>query len=205
MREEIATVSALPERPEPNIPGPPADIRSEARDADVRPFDPVPDLVERARHGDKDAFGQIYRLHHPTVARMARFHLGPDVDDVVAEVFLRAWEGLPRYRNTGVPFLAWLHGIARHVVWDEMGRRNRTEPREAVPDAGVEWAEDDRLSLAAAIERLPQEQRQVIELKFLLGMRNPEVAAAMGTSIGAVNAKQWRALQTLRDLMGNDR
>lgn len=166
---------------------------------DVRQLDPVPGLVAEAKRGDTDAFGQLYRLHHASVTRMARFHLGStDAEDAVAEVFLRAWKALPRYQNTGAPFAAWLHGIARHVVVDEIRRRSRTEPHAEVPDAGVEHREDERLDLAAAIEQLPQEQRQVIELKFLVGLKNPEVAEAMGSTPGAVNARQWRALESLR-------
>lgn len=57
---------------------------------------------------------------------------------------------------------------------------------------------DDKLSLAAAIRQLPDEQRQVVELKFLMGATNAEVAATLGKSVDAVNAKQWRALAALR-------
>ncbi len=187
-----------------NIPARERDVQARDR-TPVRVEDPLRDLVERAKRGDRDAFGQLYRHHHVGIFRMARFHLGRDAEDVVAEVFLRAWTALPRYRDTGAPFAAWLYGIARHVVLDEFARRARTEPRDQLPDRGSEWREDDRLAIAAAIERLPTEQRQVIELKFVLGLRNPEVAAALGVSIGAVNAKQWRALGALREMLESDR
>ncbi|MEO8477126.1 MAG: sigma-70 family RNA polymerase sigma factor [Actinomycetota bacterium] len=175
----------------------------------ARPYDEVWDpalaWIEAAQRGDEDAFGQLYRLHRPAIVRMARLHVGIDGDDLVAEVFLRAWTGLPTYRPTGVPFVAWLYGIARHVIVDQVRREARSTPRETLPDAIVEFAEDDRMMLAEAIDGLPDEQRQVIELKYLLGLRNPEVAEALGVSIGAVNAKQWRALQTLRDRLEGER
>ena len=57
------------------------------------------------------------------------------------------------------------------------------------------------LTLHDAIDQLPTEQRQVIELKYLVGMSNAEVAAAMDTSPGAINAKQWRALKALADVL----
>jgi len=58
------------------------------------------------------------------------------------------------------------------------------------------------LTLSQAMDRLPQEQRQVLELKFLVGLTNSEVAAALGKTTGAVNAKQWRALEALRRTLG---
>jgi RNA polymerase sigma-70 factor (ECF subfamily) len=181
-----------------------------ARVPDARPeklsavpaADQVSVLVERARQSDKDAFGQLYRLFHGSVFRLARFHLDGAAEDVVAETFLRAWTALPRYRNTGAPFVAWLYGIARHVVADERAAQRRVEPRAEVPDRPTDPDQDDRLALAMAIERLPRVHRRVIELKFLIGLTNAEVAAALGKSVGAVNTQQWRALRTLRVMMG---
>jgi RNA polymerase sigma-70 factor, ECF subfamily len=166
---------------------------------DVRSLDSVARLVERAKDGDKDAFGQIFRLHRDAILRFARFRLGTEADDVVSEVFTRAWITLHRYEYTGLPFVAWLYGIARHVVADELSRRSRTEPQADLPELLSRWAEDDRLDLFAAIEKLPTEQRQVIEMKYFMGMRNPEVADVLNTSVNAVNARQWRALAALRD------
>jgi RNA polymerase sigma-70 factor, ECF subfamily len=174
-------------------------------DVSPRAIDPVPGLVEQARRGDKDAFGQLYRLHRRSILAMARLQVGNDADDVVAEVFLRAWSALPRYRDTGAPFVSWLFGIARHVIVDEFRRRARAEPTDELPDPGVQSSPEDALSLVDAIAALPDEQRQVIELKFFVGMRNVEVAQALGTSIGAVNAKQWRALARLRMLLEDER
>jgi RNA polymerase sigma-70 factor (ECF subfamily) len=168
--------------------------------AEVRALDR--ELARKAQEGDGGAFDQLYRTHYAAVYRLARFHLGPDADDAAAETFVRAWAALPTYRNTGVPFVAWLYGIARHVVADEFRRRSRMEPRAELPDSPVEIrGADDRLDLRAAIDRLPEEQRLVIELKFLAGLKNPEIATLLGTSIGAVNAKQWRALNALNEAL----
>lgn len=157
------------------------------------------ELIERAQKGDKQAFGALYTEHYSAIYRLARLYLGDAAEDVVGETFLRAWTALPRYRHMGAPFVSWLYGITRHVVTDELRRRKRTEPRYSLPEKGIEKSEDDRLALNAALARLPVEQRKVIEMKYLLGMKNPEVAAILGKSIGAVNAMQWRALQALRD------
>ncbi len=177
------------------------DDETDVRLQEGRSNDHVRDLVRTAKEGDRGAFGQLYRLHHARIVRFARFRLGADHEDVVSEVFLRAWARLPRYRDMGAPFAAWLYGIARHVVADEIARRIRSQPVSQVPETTVETRDDDRLALAEALSTLPEEQRQVIELKYLIGMKNPEVAEVFGISVGAVNAKQWRALRTLRDLL----
>lgn len=161
-------------------------------------------LVERAKDGDKDAFGDLYRLYHAPLFRVARFQLGDighAAEDAVAETFLRAWVALPRYRDTGAPFVAWLYGIIRHVVLDELARGRRIEPCAELPDAAKGWTVDDQLTLSEAMERLPAEQRRVLELKYVLGMKNAEVASALGKTPGAINAMQWRALGTLREIL----
>lgn len=169
-------------------------------DPDVREHER--ELVARAQGGDREAFEELYRTHAPAVARLVRFRMGSEDEDAVAEVFFRAWRGLGGYRDAGVPFSAWLYGIARHVAIDELRKRGRTEPTEELPDREVEPMTADLMTLRGAIDQLPAEQRQVIELKYLLGLTNDEVAAAMGCSAGAVNAKQWRALRTLAGEMG---
>ncbi len=162
-------------------------------------------LVQRARDGDKDAFADLYRACQPGIYRFARFHLPESaVDDAVSETFLRAWKAIPRYRDTGAPFAAWLAGIARHIVADFYRTGGRSEPRAEVPDrpSSFEDGAIDRLGARAAVGKLPKDQHQVIELKFLVGCSNEEVAKALGKSPGAVNALQWRALASLRKIMG---
>ena len=101
----------------------------------------------------------------------------------------------------GSPFSAWLYAIARHVAIDAVRRRVRDEPRAELPDRGVESGVDDRLELAEAIAKLPEDQRTVIEMKYFVGLTNDEVAALMGRSPGAINALQHRAHEALRALV----
>jgi RNA polymerase sigma-70 factor, ECF subfamily len=187
-----------------NISAPNSDIQARTHGGEEQRLDQVPQLVEKAKRGDRDAFAELYRLHHARIFRMARLHLGDlgdGAEDAVAETFLRAWAALPRYRDTGAPFVAWLFGIARHVVLDEVARGRRVMPREELPERERGWTVDDRLTLAQAMDRLPAAQRQVVELKYLAGMRNEEVASALGKSKGAINAMQWRALGALREIL----
>ncbi|MGE5227709.1 MAG: RNA polymerase sigma factor [Planctomycetaceae bacterium] len=157
--------------------------------------------MARAQEGDRAAFEELYRAHVAGVARRVRYRMGAADEDVVAEVFVRAWRALPRYRDTGAPFAAWLDGICRHLVVDTFRARGRSVPVAEVPDRSVEPMSADLLALREAIDLLPTEQRQIVELKYLVGLTNGEVAAALGTTPGAVNAKQWRALRALERLL----
>jgi len=171
----------------------------------VVPLDPTRRLVVRAREGDRDAFAQLYREHYPAIFRLCRFRLGSDVDDAVSEVFTRAWRSIPSYRDVGIPFRAWLYGITRHVIVDELRRRDRFRPTDDIPDQVVEPMTVELMALRDAVELLPRKQRRVVELKFLIGFTNDEVASALGTSPGAVNAMQWRAMKTLANILGGER
>jgi RNA polymerase sigma-70 factor, ECF subfamily len=163
--------------------------------------DGVPSLVERSRRGDREAFAELYRLFHAPLFRLARFHVGSGAEDAVSETFLRAWKALSRYRPTDAPFGAWLYGIARHVVADQRKAKRREEPRSTLPDRASDPTTVERLTLMGVIERLPKTQRFVIEAKFLVGLTNGELAAALGKSTGAINAIQWRALRALQRML----
>ena len=78
-----------------------------------------------------------------------------------AEAFLRAGVALPRYRNTGAPFVAWLYGIARHVVADERAARHRIEPRAEPPDQSTNPGPDEQVGQD---DRLRKSRKQVTRL-----------------------------------------
>jgi RNA polymerase sigma-70 factor, ECF subfamily len=163
-------------------------------------------LVERARSGDRDAFGELFERHYAAVFRVARSRL-PDAlaEDAAAETFTRAWAALPRYKRTGAPFVAWLYGIARNVAADAARRASRSDGHADLEDRPHDpWVRHaEERALADALAALPEEQRQVIELKYLVGLTNDEVGAALGKKPGAVNAQQWRALRALQRELGS--
>jgi RNA polymerase sigma-70 factor (ECF subfamily) len=159
-------------------------------------------LAVRAAAGDREAFAELYGRFHAPLYRYCALRLRWDVEDAVAETFVRAWEALPRYKDTGAPLLAWFYGIARHVVADALRARARTESRPQFEERIDSFDPGQHLDLMREIGHLPAEQRRVIEMKYLLGLRNPEVARALGKSVGAVNALQWRALAALNRRLG---
>jgi RNA polymerase sigma-70 factor (ECF subfamily) len=163
------------------------------------------DLVSRAQGGDRPAFAELYTRHGPAVLRLARSRLDRSAaDDATAETFARAWRALDRYRDTGAPFVAWLYGIARHVIADSQRAAMRVQPCDELhqpPLADPAERHVEYVDLRAALPQLPARQRHVIELKYLAGLDNEQAAVALGVSAGAVNTLQWRALRNLQRLL----
>lgn len=187
----------------------PTDTRTDARAVQLPERDGgrIASLVARSKAGDREAFGLLYSEYRGRIFNLARFSLPRSLaEDAVGETFVRAWAALPRYERTGAPFVAWLYGIARHVVADFHRHSARVELQE--PDEGealdTEEYEIDCMVLRSGLDRLPEEQRVVIELKFLAGLSNEEVGAVLGKSPGAVNTQQWRALSALRSFMDGE-
>src|SRR5437899_3975189 len=88
---------------------------------------PVPDVIARARAGDRAAFSELYDRHVDSVYRylVYRVREPADAEDLTSEVFTRAFANIHRYRWQGKSFLAWIYSIARNAVTD---RRRRERP-----------------------------------------------------------------------------
>jgi len=83
-------------------------------------------LVERAKSGDAEAFGQLHDRYAESVFRFlyARLNNRMDAEDLFGEVFLRTWNSLPRYKSQGLPFSAYLFRIARNLLIDHYRKSN---------------------------------------------------------------------------------
>lgn len=172
-------------------------------DAMLRP------LVERAQRGDEVAFGDIYADLAPRVLRFLRHEVrdAETAEDLMQRTFVRAIEGLPRYRpRDGVPFAAWIFRIARNAVIDDHRATHQTTTLEAAEDlpestpgpAELAEAEFEHERLVEALEGLPPDQHDVLVYRFFAELRPPEVARLMTRSEGAVRVLQHRALGSLR-------
>ena len=156
-------------------------------------------LVEAAQ-ADPARFLELYDRHvHRLYAYVLR-RTGnrADAEDVTAEVFHRALANLRSYEWRGIPFVAWLYRIAAH----ELADRRRHAAREAVtppPDAETSTPDFERqVLLFQLLERLPDDQRRVLELRFGDGRSIQEAATALSRSEGAIKQLQRRALENLR-------
>jgi RNA polymerase sigma-70 factor (ECF subfamily) len=168
-------------------------------------------LIERAQKGDKRAIGDLYRAHVDLVHRYIFARVGdPAVaEDLTAQVFLKALEGLPNYEPSGSPFVSWLYRIAYARTVDHWRQQQRR--REVVLDETFPAADpppEDRLVLEAEwstaldlLSQLTDDQQDVLILRFIGEMSLAEVADTLGKTVGAVKAAQHRALAALARLM----
>jgi RNA polymerase sigma-70 factor (ECF subfamily) len=155
-------------------------------------------LVEAAR-ADPARFLELYDRHFTRVYAyvLRRVRNRADAEDVTADVFHRALANLNRYEWRGIPFVAWLYRIAAHAVADRHHAGARVAGVQP-PDPVTDPAFERQIALYDLVERLPADQRRVIELRFGEGRSIHEVASLLGRSDGAVKQLQRRALEALR-------
>ena len=118
-------------------------------------------------------------------------------------MFARALLNLPKFEWHGVPLVAWLFRIAANAMADrrqQIQRDSAALPPD-VPDESESATIERRAMLFQLVDRLPDPQRQVIEMRFVHGKSIREIAAALDRSEGAVKQLQLRALQNLRKSM----
>ncbi|MFA9432677.1 sigma-70 family RNA polymerase sigma factor [Egicoccus sp. AB-alg2] len=171
----------------------------------------VVDLVSRAQDGDAQAFADLYdRYVDQTFAYVYR-RVGHRqlAEDLVGDVFLRAYRRLSSFEWQGVDLGAWIMTIARNRVHDHFkSARFRLErPTDEVRDDPTPTGPDDpervavgkdlARALGAALARLKDDHREVIELRFVHDLSVADTAAVLERSIGATKALQYRALRAL--------
>lgn len=161
--------------------------------------------IEAAQR-DPTRFAELYEAHFERVYAYAvrRVRDRHEAEDVTAEVFHQALANLGRFEWRGVPFAAWLFRIAANAIVDRAKRtaRERGHPgpkREREP--AVERIEE-HARLYRLVRELPADQRRVIEMRFTEEKTIREIAGALGRSEGAVKQLQFRAVQSLRERMG---
>ena len=171
-------------------------------------------LLQEAQAGNPDAYGQLYELYAPVVFRFLFAHLDDrmDAEDLTVEVFLRTWRSLNTYRDQGVPFAAFLFRIARNALIDHYRRTRKVEQplsleEELVSDPQAEPGEAvlenlERQEIRQILDKLREDYRTVLILRFLSDLSPEETAQIMGKSTGAVRVLQYRALAALRKLLG---
>lgn len=188
--------------------------RQAKNDFSSNEMDRQSELVLLAKAGDAEAFGHLYEAYLDRIYRYIYFRVTDEqtAEDLISQVFTKAWENLDRYQPSGRPFIAWLYTIAHNTVIDHYRTRKDTVAIENTlslasdapgPDEQVELHfETD--NLRGALLTLTPEQQQVVVLKFIAGMTTDEIAAQLHKSAGAIRALQMRALQALAKQMEKD-
>ena len=171
------------------------------------------DLVARAQRGDADAYERIVEAYQGIAFRVAYLLCGDaaEAEDAAQEGLVKAYRALPRFRP-GAPLRPWLLQIVANEARNRRrsaGRRANlalraaaeTRPGDAAPppEASLLSAEQ-RTTLLAAVEELPEDQRTVVSLRYFLGLSEHEVAETLGVPQGTVKSRTARALERLREL-----
>jgi RNA polymerase sigma-70 factor (ECF subfamily) len=173
------------------------------------------DIAERAARRDDRAFARLYDEHLDTVYRYVFYKVGEPLlaEELTAEVFAKAWEGIERFQWRNLPFQHWLLRIARNVVVDHWrSRRRATTSIDGLADASSEEAlPDERVvhdvemqALQAALMRLPDDQRDVLILRFIEGYSHADAAAVLQKSVVAVRQIQVRALRAIKKQLADE-
>ncbi len=161
-------------------------------------------LIEAAQR-DPLRFAELYESNFERVYAFMAYKLRDraEAEDLTAEVFHRALAGIHNFEWRGVPFAAWLLGIAAKVLadrWERLGKRQEV-PVDELEQAGIDAAIEQRAMLFQLVDALPPDQRRVVLRRFIDQRSIREIAHEMGRSEGAVKQLQFRALQTLREHM----
>jgi RNA polymerase sigma-70 factor (ECF subfamily) len=156
---------------------------------------------------DPRAFAPLYTRYFDPVYRYCYRRLGhPEAAaDAAAQVFAKALAALPGYREDAPSFRSWLFAIAHNVITDDLRARRPVAPMDVAghveatdpsPEDMV-LTNETRCMVRDLLEQLSPDQRHILELR-LAGLSGPEIAAALGRSLGAVKIAQVRAFACLR-------
>ena len=164
------------------------------------------DALDAARLGQGWAFEGIYTALAGHVRRFLAAQGAPDPEATTQEVFLRVFRSLDRFEGDAQHLRSWVFTVARNLLVDERraaSRRPMTSD-EPPPEPGVPGAEDDVVAgidaghVKKVLDSLPEDQREVVVLRFLADLPLADVAAITGRSLQAVKALQHRGLARLR-------
>jgi RNA polymerase sigma-70 factor (ECF subfamily) len=162
-------------------------------------------LVERFKAGDETAFDELVRRYEPEAYRLAyRFtHNSEDARDLAQEGFIRAYQGLSRFRGDA-SFHTWFYRIMTNLgyrYWRERAKRAKIiplEPRREPDPVEVQHQRALRAAIDEAISALPPKQRMAFVLHYNEDLPYWRVAQALGCSEGAAKANYAQALKKLR-------
>jgi RNA polymerase sigma-70 factor (ECF subfamily) len=170
------------------------------------------DIVQRARSGDQQALAELYDLYFPRIYRyiLARTGNPAEAEDVTEEVFIRVLGAISGFQWRQAPFAAWLFRIAHnqfisHTRKNGM-RRQETPLAASVADQSPDplIRVEDRLYFEQIFDvarALPQAQREVLWLRFAVGLSVNDTARALGKREGNVKVLQHKAIATLQKLL----
>ena len=180
------------------------------------------ELLERARQGEAEAFCALVQAHEQRLFQqaLALCHNPAIAEDLAAETLIEAWKSIGRFDGS-CRFSTWLYAILLHRHQKLVRKqRSRPVPLSLLPVGEAEAREqllerladpqplspdvlaraDDDTRLREAVEALPEKHRQVVQLRFFEDAALPEIAGALGLSVGTVKSRLHHALKKLRKM-----
>jgi RNA polymerase sigma-70 factor (ECF subfamily) len=172
------------------------------------------EAIARARRGDSEAWGEVYRHYAPAIFRFCRRMLPAreDAEDATMEIFLKLRGKFNQY-DPERPFSAWLYRVAANHCWDQLRRRSIRQDRETEdvdamplphPDPGqLEQLITERNGeeVRRALRTLPARARAALVMRYYADMEYNEIAGALGVRPTFVGVVLLRARHQLRDAM----
>jgi RNA polymerase sigma-70 factor (ECF subfamily) len=157
--------------------------------------------VARAKEGDQEALRFLYVSYSHNIYGYVRSIVRDDheAEDVTQHVFAKLITTIGKYDDRGVPFFAWLLRMARNVAIDHL-RANRVTPIESLPDTGScsDSNVDQLQTVREALAALPEEQREVVVLRHLVGLTPGEIADRLGRSESSIHGLHHRGRRALQ-------
>ena len=164
-------------------------------------------LLLQVGRGDREAFARLYGLTRGAVYALALSLLrdAHEAQDVAQDAFVQVWERAPSYRPQGSP-MAWLLTVTRNLALSRLRRSGRQtaldeEAWNAIPAAAPDVSPEDRQVLQDALARLGAEERRIILLHAVAGLKHRETAQLLELPLSTVLSKYHRGLKKLRALM----
>lgn len=168
------------------------------------------ELIRRVAQGDQQAFLALYDRYVPRVHALTLHILGDPMlsEEATQDTFVKLWSRARSYLAERGSFLVWLLTVARRTALDRLRLEARRpllsdahDPEELwplIPDEKQDPEEARWQSLYFAVQALPEEQRQVIELAYYQGMSQSEISAELGWPLGTVKTRTRAAMESLR-------
>lgn len=165
------------------------------------------EMIRRIRSGEPELMGELIDRYYREIYQYCRFRLGREsaAYDCTQETFLKVIRYMERYVERK-KFRAYLFGIARNTCIDFM--RGKSEQETGFEDADSMAAEGDftenasrKLMVEQALAKLPQMQREAIELYYYHGFKAREIAAITGEKLPSVKSRIRQGLHRLKDIL----
>lgn len=171
-------------------------------------------LIRRAKDGDREALNTLVSGYWQPIYRLIYSKLGNEEDakELTQDTFMKAFRSLPRYQILEVSFKSYLARIALNSVTDFWRKKGRTPQTASITDY-QESIRDKRENpeeytlrlegqeqMASLVKRLPEEQRQAVQLRVILGLSIHDAAVKMNKTESAIKMLQQRAFKNLRKM-----